>query len=683
MIPDEAGKIMCQQFKAGQDVWDWPRDCSLLPTNACNNLCNSEKQRYIDAGHQNWEAGIKNNTDWWKEPYTKVYTFGTVNERLEIFQPDAHPWGAAPNEDDLLKMEIGYSHYYNMPYAGNNFFNLIEAIDPETNYHSVAYKEDQVPEELKPAIRRNLEGDIARNKTIPGVEDANKAAILFNGFHPAFIKQNISEWKHMVDLEADGVMIDNLGGAPGNKFPADYFDDYTVQEFGKYLQEKLTASDWKKLGANPASFNYADYLRSKGFTSASFQVEDESWRNIPLVLEFRAFIGQKNAEAFRTMSEQIRAYAESQGRHITVSANMTDRVGTIPAEASVDFITSEFGYISVDKPYQYRSVAPFSKFALAKGKDYLNVIVIDNYGTMNEFVKSDPGLYVDIYRLGIMESYAVRSSQIYLRTEGLLSSFGKDPLGVYKLRQDTGRLEQIKPAFDFMRRYKSYFKEFNTSNARAAMIFSNDLAYQFRLEGAPEQHYEDDLRIGNDLYRLGVDYDVIAPRMSFDNYKVILLPRSPHLPDADAQKLLDFVKAGGTLILLNRPEEGGALLKPGKQGSGEIVTFNPDKPEEQAKIAPYIKEIAGAIESDSAPPLSAISYSNGKGNYVVHLMTSVTDLGHDFPVLKNVHVTLPFPIEGLNVSYASLENPDLVPLDAENIIVPAIQTYGLLLIEKP
>jgi hypothetical protein len=58
-------------------------------------------------------------------------------------------------------------------------------------------------------------------------------------------------------------------------------------------------------------------------------------------------------------------------------------------------------------------------------------------------------------------------------------------------------------------------------------------------------------------------------------------------------------------------------------------------------------------------------------------------LGHDFPVLKNVHVTLPFPIEGLNVSYASLENPDPVPLDAENIVVPAIQTYGLLLIEKP
>lgn len=91
LAPEGPARIMCQQFKEGRDVWDWPRDCTLLPTNACSQLCESETQRYIDTGHQNWEAGIKNNTDWWKEPHTKVYTFGTVNQRLEIFEPDAHP----------------------------------------------------------------------------------------------------------------------------------------------------------------------------------------------------------------------------------------------------------------------------------------------------------------------------------------------------------------------------------------------------------------------------------------------------------------------------------------------------------------------------------------------------------------------------------------------------------------
>jgi hypothetical protein len=44
---------------------------------------------------------------------------------------------------------------------------------------------------------------------------------------------------------------------------------------------------------------------------------------------------------------------------------------------------------------------------------------------------------------------------------------------------------------------------------------------------------------------------------------------------------------------------------------------------------------------------------------------------------------LPFPIEGLKVSYASLENPDLTPLPADDIVIPGIKTYGLLVIEKP
>ena len=682
LVPAGPARIMCQQFKAGQDVWDWPRDCTLLPTNACSQLCSSESQRYIDTGHQNWEAGIKNNTDWWKEPYTKVYTFGTVDEHLEILQPDAHPWGAAPNEDDLLKREIAYSHYYNMPYAGNNFFNALEAIDPDTKIHRIAYKEDQVPKELQPAILRNLEGEIVHEQRVSSVENP-KLGILFNGFNPAFLTTNVQEWKHMVDFEADGVMIDNLRGIPKIEELAAYFDDYTVQEFSKYLKEKLSAQEWQKIGAEPDNFNYADFLRSKGTTSASFMVKDGTWVKIPLVLEFRTFIAQKNAEAFCTMSDQIRAYAKEQGRQITVSANMGGRDTTVPQEQCVDFVTSEFTYIGSDKPYTYHTVVPWAKFSLAKDKPLTNIVHLSDYIPLNEFIQKDPELYVDFYRLGIMESYAARSSQVHLRPDGQLESYANDLNAAYALRSDTSRLEKIKPAFDFMRRYKPYFADFNTSNARVALLFSNELAYQFQLEGPSTRYYLDDAQLGSELYRLGIDYDVINPAMSLEKYEVVVLPRSPSLSEAEAQTLLAFVKAGGKLAILNQPSEGGSLLKPGKQGKGEIIKFNPDDPAGLAPVTTYIKEISGVIQSDSTPPLSSISYTDGKGNYVVHLMTSYTDLSQDFPVLKNIHVALPFSITGLNVSYASLENPDLLPLDAENIVIPTLKTYGLLVISKP
>jgi len=182
------------------------------------------------------------------------------------------------------------------------------------------------------------------------------------------------------------------------------------------------------------------------------------------------------------------------------------------------------------------------------------------------------------------------------------------------------------------------------------------------------------------LFHLGVDYDVIAPTMSFDQYEVILLPRCRYIPESVAQALLDFVESGGTLVILNQPGDGGALLQPGAHGQGNIVQLNPD---DEEAIADYMGERAGVLQSDSTPPLSAVTYTDGQGNYVVHLFTTHTDLSQNFPVLENVQVTLPVSIEGLKISYASLENPDLVPLEATNIVLPSIKTYGLLVIEKP
>jgi hypothetical protein len=642
----------------------------------------SETQRYSVTGHQNWEAGIKNNTDWWKEPYTKVYTFGTVNTHLEIFQPDAHPWGAAPNEDNLLKREIAYSHYYNMPYAGNNYYNFLESIDPDTKLHRVAYQESQVPQDLQPALLRNLEGELVHEQRVSSVEDP-KLGLLFNGFNPAFLETNLKEWKHMVDFEADGVMIDNLRGIPKVADLASYFDDYTVQEFNKYLQQNLSIQEWKKIGAKPEDFNYADFLKSKGYTSASFMAQDETWRKIPLVNEFRAFVAQKNAEAFCTMSDQVHAYAKEQGRQVTVSANMGGMDTSVPQEQCADFVTAEFTYIGSTQPYTYHTVVPWAKFSLAKDKPLLNIVHLSDYIPLNEFIQKDPDLYVDFYRLGIMESYAARSSQIHLRPDGQLESYINDLNAAYSLRSDTSRLEKIKPAFDFMRRYKPYFADFNVSNARVALLFSNNLSYQFQMDDPATRYYRDDLQLGSELYRLGVDYDVIDPAMSLEKYAVVVLPRSPSIPESDAQTLLAFVKAGGKLVILDQPADGGSLLKPGKQGKGEIVKFDPDKPAGLTPLITYVEKITGVIQSDSTPPLSAISYTDGNGNYVVHLMTSNTDLSHDFPVLNNIHVTLPFSITGLNVSYASLEDPDLVPLDAQNIEIPTLKTYGLLVIAKP
>lgn len=683
LIPDEAAKMMCEQYKSGLEIWDWPDDCTLMPMANCVKLCEAEWQRHNNVGQQNWENNIKARAgDWFKEPYTKVYMFGTVNERHEIYQPDGQI-GAYGMTDKQMHLQVDYAHFYNMPAISGQSWSSIKIKEEGTGNVVDAYNDDQIPTELQSAMGRNLDGNIAHQMITASdrTSDPAKPFIWMHSYEPSFLAKRVEDIKRAIDFGADGWYFDNLWVAPGfmdegNNF-YDKFDDYTVAQFSEYLRTSLTEADWKTIGQNPDDFNYVAFLKSKGYTVADFEGGNKDWQSIPLIAEFRRFISQININAFAEIARQARDYAQSKGRAFTISGNMTDPYSN-PLEEIADFKGFELGYITADRPYQYKTVMPTDKFSNAKGKVYLNYIWAGNYAQMRDILAENESVFVDVYRLSIMENYAAKAGEVMLRTDhpGILDY---TPATIFKANQDTTRLEQIKTAFDFMRANKPYYADFNDTNAKVALLYLNEQVFQDFMDNPRIRYYYNVHDFGEALYNRGVDYDVVNESMDYSPYSFLFLPPSISVNDETSQKILDFVKQGGTLIAVNQPKGLLENLKEGPLENGSIRIAKEDKWDEPAD---YIRESIGSINSGDVG-LHAVSYHDGNGDYVIHLFTPQTDLSRSFEEFQNIQLSLPFSIEGMKVSYASLENPEMVQLDAENIVIPVLKTYGLLVIEKP
>jgi hypothetical protein len=672
LIPDEAAKIMCEQYKAGMEIWNWPDDCTLMPMANCVKLCNAEWQRHHEVGLQNWESDIKARAgDWYKEPYTKVYMFGTVNERHEIYQPDGQ-LGAYGFSDLQMQEQVDYAHFYNMAAISGGDWISFATIDKEMGVPWDAYREDQIPVEIQPAMGRNLDGNIAYQAFPEGdrTSDQTKPSIRMHSYEPSFLANQVEKIKRAIDFGAEGWYFDNLSATPGfmdtgNDF-YDKFDDYTVSQFSEYLRTNLTDADWKAIGQNADDFNYVAFLKSKGYTVADFEGANKDWWSIPLIAEFRQFISQMNVDAFAEIARQGREYAQSKGRAFSISGNMTDPYIN-PIEEIADYKGFEQGYITADRPYLYKSVVPADKFSNAKGKVYLNYIWAGNYAQMGDILAENEDVFVDVYRMSIMENYAAKSGEVLLRTDVKGWRSLDDSIQIFKAHEDTTRLEKIKTAFDFMRAYKPYFADFNDTNAKAALLYLNGQVYQDFIDDPFIRYYYNVRDFGEALYNRGVDYDVVNEAMDFSPYSFLFLPSSISVNDETSQKILDFVKQGGTLIAVNQPKGLLENLKEGPLENGSIRIAKEDKWDEPAD---YISESIGSINSGDVG-LRAVSYHDRNGNYVVHLFTPHTDLTRSFEEFRDIPLSLPFSIEGKNVSYASLENPEMVPLDAENIVIPA------------
>ncbi|HLC37126.1 MAG TPA: beta-galactosidase trimerization domain-containing protein [archaeon] len=680
LIPDKRGRVICEQFKLGRDVLFWPEKCSDMPF-SCVNLCESEKNRFSEGGLKKWIDGIKNNVNWWSNPQTKVFVFGSVNQGYEVLDADARAWGANSPFESLNKLEESANHYWGMSWIPRFSYSSSYIVDEKTNLLILPRSIEEVPSELRDALKKKLEGEFVSAELGFGASEKVKAFswISYNGFHPSFINHLIAGFKKLVDDGADGLILDDVIVIPSNEKSALYFDDYSVSEFSSYLRNKLSSEEWAALGAvDSKEFNYRDFLRSKGFSSSSFNSSEAG--KIPLIKEFRKFIAEKNEQAIKKIFSEVKSYAESKGRKITFTANRADAYGTAAIEPITDYTTFEYGFLTAESNPKYVSVVSASKMASVNGKSSLNLMSAGIYHVLNNLWKENRDAYNDVYRLAIMESYASKASHIYLRSTLAHKVDFNDEADFLNFIFDKSDAEAVETAYGFMRKYKNYFSDFSNSNAKIAVIYDSKSMPEMLLEEDNSEHYWQGIRIINSLYRQGFDADVVSLDSDYSKYSAIVLPEINFVDDKDSGKLIEFADKGGKLILLRKPKGKLADLKEGSFGQGNILFLN------RWDWQSAVKEAAANVSSiNSSAGLAAISYSNGSGEHVVHLFSLNEGKGFNgigFAPAKNVSVSLPFNIEGKKVFYASLENPELIELDSDNVVIPEIKSYGMLVLKK-
>ena len=98
------------------------------------------------------------------------------------------------------------------------------------------------------------------------------------------------------------------------------FDAISMNGFRQYLSEKYAPSELAGLGiGDMENFNYRDYLIENGY-DAAFRL-GKPLEN-PLGQDFRRFLQLETNRFITRLMDEARAYAQENGREISISANM-------------------------------------------------------------------------------------------------------------------------------------------------------------------------------------------------------------------------------------------------------------------------------------------------------------------------------------------------------------------------
>jgi hypothetical protein len=658
MIPDKRGQVIAQDYLSGNMIFWQEEVVGAMPSDAANKQVEEERETLRQLGAENAAKMRQANPQWWQKPYQNVYVYGDVRLRSEELAPDVRIWGGASIwgwRDD----EIFYSH------AVNTF---------ELASHSLMYcgeleLKGQRYEELKKTPAVNLDGDSKIVSYIFPDGSTRTTNQFFNPITPEYKQYLIDFYKTQVDADADGIFIDDCSAAAAT---ARSFDNYTLSLFNQWLPDNVDANTLSRLGIKDTSkFDFRAFLKDHGQTADSINnligehpASLEEVEKVPLLAEFRRFVLSENQKALKEIVDAVLTYANAKGRTDFV---VTGNWGELsPAGAFTypifDFATFEFGYLRSDDPLNYRTVIPVAKLGHAIERPVVNQLVVGNWVPL---AKLEHTLAGSILKLGIMESYATQSAQSYVRwsTHGIRQET-QDSTTIFLDLEDRWDLEEVAKAYNFFKSHKEYFGDFVTSQAKVAILYDAATSGEEWLNSLSANEYSNAIWAGDALYKAGVPFDIANwQQISAGQYKYIILPQ---LTAASADQ--------------------DATIKQAKANGAQIVSLGslPAQLENLVDTKSSVEQIAGTLKNEvllSLPDkIRNLVYTDGKGDYLVHLFNYDYDLT-GFKTRQNIQIP-DFLDDSYTVSYASIENPDFIELDANNIVVPDLTTYGMLLFKK-
>lgn len=689
LIPDKIGQSICEDYKSGSIIFWQEEACDALPFESGKEMCKKERGELKKIGDKNAVSLRKEKGEWWKRPDLNVYVYGDTRLRTEELRPDVSVWGGGSHDgwrDDEIFMThaagvlkiVSHSFGY---IGGNDLDYMRNALIKEEGIAITGPEDLKKPEVVKiktdleylkskslifkkiiPAISKNFDSvDAVVDFTFP---DGSKkiSSIFLSPIVPEFKNYLIQYYKWQVDAGADGMFMDDIGGSD----PAKSFNSIVLQKFSEWLVKNADKAMLAKYNIKDAAdFNYQEFLKRAGYTRTTIDNTvgktigaSNAWRDIPLMFEFRKFLIEENQKALTDIVNQVKAYAKEKGNKNFIVTGNTGELAPAGAFAVplFDYLTFEHGYLRDTNPFSYNSVMGITHLAEAKNRPVANQIIVTNWTPLAENTNKE--LKLNIMKLAIMESYAAGSGTSYVRYSlNDPRAKSNDMTTVYQAMEDRFDLQGVQKAYGFMRKNLATFRDFTRSTAKVAVILDNDEIIKEWKEKITADHQYSVENIGKSLESAGIAYDVINPqqlndRIASKQYKYVILPK--------------FGVISGELntVIAKARESGSKVIE---------VTSN------ESAVASQVKNDISVLKLPAK--MKAVVKANEKGNFVVHLLNYDYD-ANGFKERKDIPIDASFFGTAKKITFSSLEQTAPIELDIKNPVVPAVATYGMLLIEK-
>ena len=701
LLPDAIAKSVCEDYKAGAMIfWQEPM-CDTLPFASSKKMCKKERAELKKFGDKKIAGLRKSNPEWWKRPDLNVYVYGDTRLRTEELRPDVSVWGNGSfngwRDDEIfmthaagifkivnhsfvvINTDLDYMRDDLIKKAGITIITEKDLKNPEVvkikNDLEYLKSKSLIFQKIIPAINKNFDNtDVITDYTFP---DGKKVLVnvSMSAIVPAFKDYLIQFYKWQVDAGADGMFVDGMAGHN----PATSFNAIALKKFGEWLANNADKTTLAKYNiTDTANFNYQEFLKRAGYTRTTIDNTvgptigaTEAWRSIPLMLEFRRFLIEENQKALVDIVTEVKAYARAKGRTDFIATGNAGELASSGAFMTpyFDYLTFEHEYLLKDNPLSYGTVLPVTSLAEAKERPVANQILVGNWDPLAH--KTSRPLRMDIMKLAVMESYAGGSATYYARyAVNDPRAKSHDRTTIYQAMEDRFDLIEIQKAFGFMRHYKEYFKNFNHSTAKVAVIYDNDEVIREWKEAITGNHQASVEDIAENLLAAGIAYDVINwkqldERVKSKQYQFVILPK--------------FKSVGGDFsTVLQKAKDAGAKIISMGETPQELSRFSYLSSSENT-ISSALK---GAVAVLRLPTkMKAVIKKDDKGNFLVHLLNYNYNAA-GFKEQKNIAIDMAFFGKAKKITFASLENPKLIELDADKPVAPGVTTYGMLIIEK-
>ncbi len=415
-----------------------------------------------------------------------------------------------------------------------------------------------------------------------------------------------------IDAGVDGIQLDEAELPLGAMQYGACFCRDCMRGFNAYLSSRAPQQLPAVLdGVDLRSFHYGDWLLGQGFDFV------ENRQESPLFGEYYAFQCGAVEQYFGELAAYARAYGRVQGREVLVSGNFFNLdPHYLPLADHVDLIITEMRNTTYRQPEWYRYVDAFQRFA--GGKD---VVVVENPygGVVPELVDLlATGRGYDLMRLSLYEGAAFGANM----TVPYGSWMGSRIEDAFYAPHDL--LVEVQ---DFLADHDSLFS--STSANEIAVVYSipSNREVVGRADASDNVHNARDAsvvvpyRVVTETLSaatapfdvvLLTDGELVEDRLSgldLEPYRILVLPECWWLTPHQAGVLLDYLDAGGRVVVTGELGTNlDAALRGRLVGHPGVSRAAMDDPEALQPLRPQVRagaDLAVNLQRLSGGPVAA------------------------------------------------------------------------------